>query len=438
MNPRLKRIAAISLPIVGGMVSQNVLNLVDTAMVGSLGSDALAAVSTASFTNFMCIAAITGLSSGVQALSARRYGEGAPNAARPLNAGLLVAVVVGLPSSVLLWWLAPWGFPFVNDDPDVVVQAVPYLQARLAAMVAVSANFAFRGYWNGVDESKRYMTTLVVMHTANIAISYVLIFGLFGVPAMGSVGAGIGTAAATWLGTAIYVGMGLRHARDAGFLQAMPTVADLRGLAKLALPSSVQQFMFAAGLTLLFRFIGQVGTTEVAAAGVLMNVSLVAILPAIALGMTSASLVGQALGRRDPEDAAQWAWDVVRVAIVAMVLLGLPMVLAPDLLLGVFLHEPETLDAARPALRFVGATLSIDAVGMVLMQSLFGAGDAKRVMVVAVGSQWLLQLPLVYLVGPVWGYGLLAIWAVQVAQRFLQAVVFAMMWRSGDWKRIEV
>ena len=71
---RFKTILILALPIVGGMVSQNILNLVDTAMVGRVGPTALAAVGIASFTNFMAIAIITGLGTGVQAIASRRQG----------------------------------------------------------------------------------------------------------------------------------------------------------------------------------------------------------------------------------------------------------------------------------------------------------------------------------------------------------------------------
>ncbi len=436
---RHRRIAAIALPIVGGMVSQNVLNLVDTAMVGTLGDAALAAVSTASFTNFMCTAFITGLSSAVQAMAARRKGEGLEDRmARPLNEGLLLALLLGVPGSVLLIALAPTLYPWVNDDPEVVAQAVPYLQVRLAAMVAIGMNYAFRGYWNGIGRSQLYMNTLIVMHVSNIIISYMLIFGVGPFPELGALGAGLGTAIATWLGTAMYVYLGVRHALGSGFLRAKPDLGNLWTLLRLALPTSIQQFMFAAGFTVLFGIIGLIGTSEVAAAGVLVNVSLVAILPGLALGLAAASLVGQALGRRDPADAARWGWDVVRVAVVFLGVLGLPMLLAPDLLLSPFLRDPQTIAIASPALRLVGGTLFVDGVGMVLMQALLGAGAARTVMVASVGLQWGMFLPLAYVVGPLMGGTLMHIWIVQLVQRLVQALVFAWTWQRGKWTTIEV
>ncbi len=422
------------------MVSQNVLNLVDTWMVGSLGDDALAAVSTAGFLNFACVALITGLSAGVQAIAARRVGEGRLDvSAQPLHEGLLISVLVGVPATAALWVAAPSLYALVNPDPDVAAQAVPYLQARLASLVAVGMNFSFRGYWNGISRSRLYMNTLVIMHVANIVLSYGLIFGLAGLPELGAPGAGAGTAIATWLGTAIYFVLGLRHARDGGFLRVPPDPASLAALLRLSMPTSIQQFLFAMGFNVLFGIIATLGTEEVAAAGVLVNLTLVAYLPGLALGMTAATLVGQALGRQDPDDASRWGWDVVKVGVVVLGGLGLPMLLAPRLLLHPFLPgRPDTIALAAPALRIIGASMAVDGVGMVLMQALVGAGAARYVATWSTGLQWGLFLPAAWVAGSLTGGGLTTIWLAQAAQRALQAAVFARAWRAGWWSSIRV
>ena len=436
---RSRTILALALPIIGGMVSQNVLNLVDTGMVGTLGDAALAAVGLGSFANFMAQAFITGLSSGVQAMAARRKGEGRDGeTAVPLNGGLLIAALLALPTAAVLFWLAPTLFPYLNGDPAVVALGVPYLQARLVGMAFVGMNFSFRGYWNGVSRSRLYLRTLLVMHASNIVLNYLLIYGKFGFPELGSTGAGIGTTISTAIGTLYYFSLGFKYAGEGGFLRGLPDMATVRTMMRLAVPSGVQSLFFAAGFTALFWIIGKVGTAELAASNVIINITLVAILPGMGLGLAAASLVGQALGRRDPADAMAWGWDVVKLGSIGMGLLGLPMLLMPKVLLGVFLHDPATLELASTPLRLVGIGLAFDAVGLILLNALFGAGAARVVMVVSITLQWALLLPAVWLVGPVGGYGLLGIWLVQVAHRGLQAGVFAWIWRQGKWAEIEV
>ncbi len=436
---RRRRITGLALPIIGGMVSQNVLNLVDTAMVGSLGDAALAGVGLGSFVNFMATAFITGMAAGVQAMAARRVGQGRESeSAVPLNGGLLLAAALAIPSSVVLVLLAPTIFPLLEDDPAVVADGTIYLQMRLIAMLAVGMNFAFRGYWNAVDRSRLYLRTLLVMHVTNIALNYVLIFGKLGLPELGVMGAGIGTAASTFVGTVYYFALGRRHARDAGFLSGLPDRATLAQMLRLSVPAGLQQFFFAAGMTVFFILVGMVGTQELAAANVLVNLMLVALLPGLGFGIAAASLVGQALGRGDHADARQWGWDVVKMAALTMGVLALPALLVPDLLLAPFIHNADTLALAEGPLRLVAATLAVEAVGMVLLNALLGAGDSRIVMVVSIGIQWFVQLPLVWFVGPWLGGGLVAIFAVYVGARAGLAGVFATVWARGAWGRIEV
>jgi putative MATE family efflux protein len=436
---RLSSILSLALPIIGGMASQNVLNLVDTAMVGRLGPTALAAVGIASFANFMCVAAVMGLSAGVQAMSARRKGEGrTAETAVPLNGGLILALAVSVPLSAVLIALAPRLFPLLNRDPAVIAAGVPYLEARLVAMAAVGVNFAFRGFWNGIGMSGVYLRTVLVMHACNIALNYVLIFGKLGLPALGATGAGIGSAIATFIGAATYMWLGWRGARSSGFLTRLPRRDTMLAMLRLAVPSSIQQFFFAAGFTALFWIVGLVGTREVAAASVLINVMLVAILPGLGLGLAAASLVGQALGAGDARAAQRWGWDVVTVAVAIMGGLGVPMLLVPDLILGAFLPDAETLALARLPLRLVGATIVVDAFGMVLQNALLGAGASRQVMTVSITVQWLVFLPAAWLVGPTAGFGLIGIWLCLVGWRALQAAVLTAIWQRRRWAEIRV
>jgi putative MATE family efflux protein len=436
---RRKRILGLALPIIGGMLSQNVLNLVDTAMVGTLGDAALAGVGLGGFANFLFSAFILGLSAGVQAMAARRVGEGRRNeTAIPLNGGLLLALALAVPWSALLITFTWEYFPLLTTDTEVVEQGVPYLRARLFAMFAMGMNFAFRGYWNAVDKSILYMRTLISMHAVNIFLNWVLIFGNLGAPELGATGAGVASAIATVFGTASYFLLGRSYARDAGFLRGLPTRQTMRTIVRLAAPAGLQQFFFAAGMTVFMMLVARMGTPELAATKVIIDLILVGILPGIGFGLAAASLAGQALGRGEPHDAKQWGWDVAKIAVGVVAALSLPAVLWPELILSGFIHEPFTLALATNPLRVAAGFLFIDSVGMVLMNALMGVGDTKRVMFIGIGFQWLIFLPLVHLLGPILGFGLVVIFATQAAYRGLQAVTFARIWQRGRWQTIEI
>ena len=436
---RRKRILTLALPIIGGMLSQNVLNLVDTAMVGTLGDSALAGVGLGGFANFLFSAFILGLSAGVQAMAARRVGEGRwSETAIPLNGGLLLALVLAVPWSAVLVTFAWEYFPILTSDTAVVEQGVPYLRARLVAMFAMGMNFAFRGYWNAVDKSILYMRTLISMHVLNIFLNWVLIFGNLGAPELGAAGAGVASAIATIFGTASYFLLGRSYARDCGFLHGLPSRDTMRQILRLAAPAGLQQFFFAAGMTVFLMLVARMGTPELAATKVIIDLILVGILPGIGFGLAAASLAGQALGRGEPDDAKQWGWDVAKIAVGVVGALSVPAVLFPELILSGFIHDPATLALAKNPLRVAAGFLFIDSVGMVMMNALTGVGDTKRVMYIGVGFQWLLFLPLVYVLGPTLGFGLVVIFALQAAYRGLQAITFASMWQRGRWQTIEL
>ena len=436
---RRTRIFSLALPIIGGMLSQNLLNIVDTAMVGFLGDAALAAVGLGGFVVFMCQALILGISTGVQTSAARRKGEGRPDrAAAILNAALGVVLVIAPVFSLVLIQLAEPAYPYLNSDPEVIARGVPYIEWRLGAIVFVGMNFAFRGYWNALDLSRLYMTTLIFMHTTNIVLNYVLIFGNFGAPALGVTGAGMASAISMAVGTLIYFYLGIKHVRKDGFLSCMATRHETAALIRVSIPAGLQQLFFAAGLVTMFWIIGRIGTPELAAANVLVTVLLFAILPGLGLGLACATLVGQALGKREPDDAYQWAFDVAKVTIALLTVLGLPMWLVPDLVSSIFIHEASTRDLARWPMRIMGLTMPIEAIGFAFMHGMLGAGDARRVMTVSVGTQWLLFLPLAFVIGPVLGYGLLGVWLWQGVTRTIQSWLFFTMWRGRKWQQIEV
>ena len=436
---RSSQIFQIALPIIGGMMSQNILNLVDAAMVGQLGKTELAAVGLASFVNFVAAAVFMGFSSGVQATVARRIGEGKDSiAANPLNGALVLILIASVPTSYLLMSFSGEIMAMLNNDSKVVLVASEYLDMRLIGIMAIGMNFSFRGYLSAIKMTQFYFKTIVIMHAINIFLNYVLIFGNMGFPEMGATGAGLGTTVSLFAGTFIYLFLTIKHTKHYGFGLHLPKLDTVKQLVKISIPASLQQLFFALGFTLLFWIVGQIGTEELAIANVLTTLTLVAILPSIGFGMSAGTLVGQALGRKDEEDAYKWGWDTSKVAALSITIISAPMLFMPDLILSVFLHETALIETARLPLQLVAIAIVIDAYNLVLMSALQGAGATKIVMIVSIVCQWLIFLPLAWIIGPYMGMGITAIWLVQGLYRLFQLGWFAILWYKKDWTKIEV
>ena len=436
---RSKAILALSLPIIGGMMSQNILNLVDTAMVGRLGAPALAAVGLGGFLNYMCVAFLLGLSAGVQAMVSRRMGEEKQSeAAYPLNAALLLILIAAVPMTVLLYFISPYLISWFNPDPLVVEQGTPYLQARFLGLISLAVHFSFRGYWSAINMTKIYLKALLFAHASNIAISYVLIFGKLGMPALGTYGAGLGTSISITLAVFYYFYCALKHTRGYGFLENLPSKATVKQMIKTSVPSSIQQFFFAAGFAALYWIIGQVGTNELAGANVIINLMLVGLLPAMGFGLGGATLVGQALGKKNIDAAQQWGWDTVKLACITAAFLMLPVMFFPDLILRVFLTDQSVIDLTRLPLQLAALSLGVECIGIVLFNTINGAGDTTSTMKISFALQWIVFLPAAWLVGPYLGMGLTAIWIGQILYRLVFTWAMIHMWQARKWSTIEV
>jgi multidrug resistance protein, MATE family len=421
------------------MASQNIVNLADTAMVGTLGDKALAAVGMSSFVNFMAVAFMMGMSSGVQAMCARWKGAGrSGEIALPLNGGLLIAILICVPMTVVLYFATPAILSALAPEPAVAETGTRYLQYRILGMTAVGMNFTFRGYWNAMNMSRLYMGTLISMHLCGIALNWVLIFGNLGAPALGAEGAGLSNAISVYIGLAVYMTLAWRYGRGEGFLAGLPSRETLRMIFRISLPAGLQQLLFASGMVVLFTILAHVGTREVAAGNVVINVMLVTILPSIGFGLAAATLVGQSLGAGNVHEAYAWGWRVARFAAVFVAIIAVPALIAPDLVLSPFLHDEATRELAVWPLRIAAFFAPLECVAAVLMNAHLGAGSSRTVLTLSVVTQWGVFLPAAWMLGPVLGFGMLAIWVAQATYRMLNLALFSWSWRRRAWATVRM
>jgi len=436
---RTKTISALAFPVGVAQSLTLIMSLIDLAMVGTLGNHAIAAVGLSVFSNTLVLAFVVGITPAVQGLVARRRGEGSTEpACLPLNAGLLTALAVGIPLIILCYMFTPLLFSLISSDPEVTKVGVPFLRTLYTAIVAVGMDSAFKGYWYGMEKPKMHMLIVLLMICLNIGGNYVLIFGKFGAPALGAVGAAISTASSLYVGVIVNFALIYFLFRKDGFLNVMPGRSLLAGVYKLGLPATMQQFFYSAGYIAFFWIVGQVGTSELAAANVLVRITMTLVLLAMSLATASATLVSKTVGEGDLAGAAQWGWDTGKIGVIGISLLGLPLFLFPESFLSIFLSDPHTISIAVMPLRLVAATTGPGSLIYIFAYTLYTVGDGKRVMMVSFSTQWLFFLPVAWIVGPYLKYGLLQIWYVQLVYGALATTLITAIWASGKWKKVKI
>ena len=432
---RLRTLLQLSIPIMGGMVSQSLLNLVDTAMVGHLGSDALAAIGTANYAIFVCFALISGLSVGVQSRVARLQGLGAMSRLRePLDSGIRIALFASIPLTALLFFCTPSLFDGFQISSSVAEQTKSYFTIRILSLPAGMLMLCFRGFWNGSHSPWSYLQILVVIHVLNAALSYLLIFGKFGLPQMNLNGAALGTLIAMYAGALLNIFKVSRSGYPSSLSTAASRPDNLRSFFQQAWPDSAQQTFFALGLLTFFWLVSGLGAEAMAITLVLANISLLMILPGIGMGMASTTLINHSLGAGNHHRAWRWGMDVSFAALALMTLLSLPLLFFPEAVLGFFLPQNAQLaTAGKVPLQLMAISVIADSSALVLTQSLLGTGCNRVVMKIRFSTLWLFGLPVTALAVHVFHLGLAEVWGIQALQRLITSLLCLYVWHQCSW-----
>ena len=436
---RDRELVRLSAPIVGGMFSQTILNLVDTAMVGRLSPSALAAAGLGSTATWLSVSILLGIGTATQALVARRIGEGRDEeAGRVLDNSLLLGGIAGLIIGTIIFSMAPAIFSVLASSDEVAELGTGYLQMRTLGFPFVVMNFAFRGFYHGIGDTKTYLKAIALTNVINLVLDAVLIFGLFGFPRMGVKGVGLATAIALACGTAYYVFVAIPstgvRSRFRAIRRGSIAGETCRRITKILVPNGLQGLGMALGFMVFYWMMAQIGTIAVAVNNVTMNVASMFYLPALGMGLASATMVGQSLGRGEPDEAEAWGWESARLAAYLVGGAGLVLTLVPELVMYVFTDEAAVVSEGRLALQALGASQVMVAITMVLSNVLVSAGCAKWVMVINVIITYLLILPLTYVFSVVMGGGVALAWCFQGLGRAVGAVGMVLKFKAGGWK----
>lgn len=432
---RILKLGSISTPIIIGMASQNIMNLIDTAMVGRLGTAALGAVGISGMALWVFAALLSGLSPAIQTMTSRRLGSNEISTLHePIVNALAIMLILGIPYSILLAGYADTMFAYLADDADVQQAGAAYMGIRLFTLWSVGLNFAFRGYFNGLHKPMVYMGTLLVVHPLNVLLNYMLIFGKWGAPEMGIHGAALGTAIATIVGSILYIILMIWH-RQPGFSLAPSQVSmeRIKRLLSLGIPSAIQSLMMALGFLAFFRIASLVGKEALAATHVIVSIVMVCILASIGFGMGALTLISKSLGAKQPDHAHAWIGSALWLGCGAVGGVGLLMALVPDWILSGFIVDEALRQKAHWPMRIVGLSQFYDAAAIILMHVHYAGQTNRLAMIFSVTTQWLFFIPVCLIWVLMFEGNLLSLMLALAAYRFLLFLCFWISYRKGTW-----
>lgn len=462
-KPRI--VLKLALPTVLAMLAQSAVNEVDIIFFAWLGcpgsSYAQAALLPCLLLLWMFGGSLSAISVGTQALAARRYAEGrSTDAGGVLANSWMFSLVAGIAFTLLGYLVIPHALGVLVRSQEVREVATGYLNYRLLGITSMAVTFSFKAFFDGIGKTHVHMVASVVMNVINVVLCIIFIFGKFGAPAMGMAGAGLAGAVSSWVGLLVMVvWAALSHYRAtfkpfdvSGYSREL-----LARILRLSVPSAVATIAVMSGFMLFAMIVSRLdsmmhtslvapdcpgGKPEAvngAATTVIVGVLKLTFTACLAFGTSTATLVSQCLGSGKTQDAEEFGWTSVKLGLVIFGVVGLlEGVILTNPILHLVTKSSAVFAAAQMPMRMMGLATPLIAVGMILTQALFGAGNTRFVMFVELILHFGCLVPLAWLLGITFGFGLVGIWSAALAYVVLLTAVMVWKFKSGDWKTIKL
>lgn len=438
-----KDVIKLAYPVVIASIADMGLIIADTAMVGAVGKEALAATGLGGPLVFAVLSLLGGLTNiGTQIITSRRSGEGEKErCGQVLDNSLAISISLGLLFTVIGFFTAQYIYPILIKDPVVVSYGIDYLRYRALGVSFAVIISSFRGFFNGLGKTKVHMTVAIIMNVTNILLNYVLIFGKFGFPRLEVKGAAIASAIATLVGAIVYAFIGQMERFHKEYKYLRPSNLDkgvVKGIVKLSYPPALQHFLVMSGFLAFLFILGRIGTVPVAGSNIITALTFISFNLGISIGIATATLVGQNLGAKRAELSERYGWEATKLGVISMGTIGIFFILYPLQLIHGFTKDVEVVRVTVPVLKMVGGFQIFDACRVILSHALQGAGNVLWVMLAETSINWFLLVPLAYIFGNYMELGLMGAYISLVIYMIILSLVMGWKFKQGKWKKTKV
>jgi multidrug resistance protein, MATE family len=408
----LRALLVLATPIVVIQVGLMFMGVVDTLIVGHLSAEGLAAVAIGNLYFFGGAILVQGILHVLDPIVAQAVGANDTIAiGRALQRGIVLAVLLAVPISLLM---LPAGllFTLAQQPSDVVPLAVKYVLWMIPGTVPFFVFVVLRQTLQAMHLTRAIVGTIVVANLVNALLNWLLIFGHGGFPALGVVGSALATTSARWLMALMLIALSwnslrpyLRPFRREAF-QPGPV---LRMLA-LGIPIGSQMLLEFGAFAAIALLMGRLGTIQVAGHQVAINLASLTFMVPLGIGSAAAVLVGNAVGRNDPESARRSARTAVACSVAFMSLTAMLFLILPGFLGRLYTSDAAVLVVAMSLIPIAGVFQVFDGMQAVGAGILRGLGDTRAPMIINVLGFWLLGMPVSIYLGFKAGLGPKGLW----------------------------
>ncbi|NJO77838.1 MAG: MATE family efflux transporter [Cyanobacteria bacterium RM1_2_2] len=425
-SPAQTRLAAeikaclwLAIPLAGAQLAQAATAFVDTIMMGWLGSATLAAGGLGASVFQALLLISTGIVSAVSPLVAAAYG-GSQTAAvgKIVRQGLWLAAGLAMPMGLLLWSAQAW-LPNLGQSTATINIALPYLRSIVWGVLPALGFAVLRNFVSALSDPRPVIVIMLSGTVFNILANYSLMFGKWGLPALGLTGIGLASATSLWgmfLALSLYILSQPRYRAYRVFKQLNQLeIQVLRDLIQVGIPIGVLAAVETGMFTLTTFLMGQLGTVSLAAHLVALQTAAVTFMVPLGISLATTVRVGQQLGQQNPAGARLAGWVGIGIAALFMSLMAILFWLFPQPIVALYLDIEKPDNAAVVALAkqllIVAAVFQLfDGIQVSAAGALRGLKDTRIPMLIGIIAYWGIGLTSGYLLGIQLGWGGIGLW----------------------------
>ena len=418
--------------------------LVDSLMVSSLGSYAVAAVGLTTQPKFMGLALFIASNVSISALVARRKGEGKREEANKIFATFLVFIVVAaIAMSILMVTLADPIIRLCGSEEATHDSAVLYFRIIMGGMIFNCIQMGINSAQRGAGNTRITMRTNLVSNTVNIVFNYLLIEGNFGFPALGIKGAAL----ATVLGTVVSSIMSIASVWKKDNFVSIPLILEQKirpgweafhNIIKVGYSVFAEQILMRIGFMMTALMAADQGTAAMAAHQVGMNIMSLSFSFGDGLQATAVALIGYSLGAKNPEQAKRYGRTCRMIGGVISVILAVVYFLGARWLYSMFFVEEEIIAIGVGIMRVIIFIVILQISQVIYMGCLRGAGDTLYTAIASTLSVTVIRTFVSLFFGYVMGWGIIGIWMGVVGDQLSRFILASIRFKQGKWTQIKI
>ena len=444
-------ILALAWPTMLEQLMQTAVQYIDTIMVGSLGTEATAAVGATTTIGWLIGSSVSALGVGFLSFIARACGANDREAARKsVVQAVLVTLAAGTIATILPVSLSGVIPAIMQVDAGIREMTSVYFMILYLPMLPRTASIIFGTVLRAAGDTKTPMKVGVLVNIINVALNFLLIYPTreisilsrtFTMPGagMGVIGAAVASAIAFTVG-GVYITVVLyRHPMLSPRGAKMKLdMAILRPCLKVALPNMLQRFGTSLGYVAFAAMINSLGTVATAAHNIANTVESAFYIPGYGMQTAAATLAGNAYGARDEARMKELARMFIPIEIFLMILSGGALFVAAPALMGLFSDSAEVIGLGSTVLRMVAVSEPFYGFSIIIEGMMQGVGKTKEPFMYNVIGMWMIRIVCTALCTQMLGMGLVSAWACMIAHNLFIFCMFLRCYVRGKWNPLQV